>query len=318
MEATLRSLAAGAATFLPVLGRHTNRGTGGTASARYCYSVWMRHRIAIGRTGIEPMLDYVAELGPGDSLGIGLAAMLCGTNRYSAFDAKAHADVEGNIRVLDELAELFRMRAPVPDASEFPAIFPHLDSYEFPRTLVTDEDLERSLHPKRLEQIRRVLRGGKDEGAGVRIDYCTPWDDPAIVQPQSVGFILSQAVLEHVEDAGLVYRALGAWLRPGGLMSHTIDFQCHGLTKSWNGHWTLSDSTWRIVKGRRPYLINRLPWSTHRRLLAANGFDVVAERFAQGPPIDRSKLAPQFAGITDSDLRTSGVWVAARRSRPAS
>lgn len=270
----------------------------------------------IDRAGLSPVLDHVAELGPGDSLGIGLAALLGGARSYSALDAKAHAKVEGNMRVLEELTRLFRERAPIPDSTEFPEIFPRLDNYDFPRHIYSNEKLEAALNPDRIEQIRRALRREAPGAEGVRIEYFTPWEDPRILQPDSVDFIFSQAVLEHVESVDLVYGALQAWLRPGGLMSHTIDFKCHGLTRAWNGHWTLSDPTWAVVKGRRPYLINRLPWSTHRELLARNDFSVLAESRLEDEPMKRERLAPRFRSLSNEDLRTTGIWLLARLAEP--
>ena len=69
--------------------------------------------------------------------------------------------------------------------------------------------------------------------------------------------MFSQSVLEHIDDLEGAYATLHKWLKPGGYMSHLIDFYSHGLTKEWNGHWALSDLTWGALKGRRPYLINR-------------------------------------------------------------
>ncbi len=50
-------------------------GTGGTVSARYCYSVFMRHRVIAAQYGMIQPPTTVVELGLGDSLGIGLMAI---------------------------------------------------------------------------------------------------------------------------------------------------------------------------------------------------------------------------------------------------
>src|SRR5215831_6082304 len=121
-----RAFAAGLASFLPGASRFTNRASGGTESARYCYSVWLRHLVQAHESGLPTDPKCVAELGPGDSLGIGLAAVLCGADRYIALDAKAHANTERNLKVFDGLVRLFHDRAPIPDDSEWPLTQPKL------------------------------------------------------------------------------------------------------------------------------------------------------------------------------------------------
>ena len=51
-----------------------HQNTGGTDSVRYCYSVWLRHLVLAYENGYKKIPERVAELGPGDSLGIGLSA----------------------------------------------------------------------------------------------------------------------------------------------------------------------------------------------------------------------------------------------------
>jgi len=80
----LKQLIFGMATFVPGIYQLRAKGTGGTDSARYCYSVWLRHLVMAKRNGLNPYPRIVAELGPGDSLGIGLAALISGCDKYFA------------------------------------------------------------------------------------------------------------------------------------------------------------------------------------------------------------------------------------------
>lgn len=126
--------------------------------------------------------------------------------------------------------------------------------------------------------------------------------------------VLSQAVLEHVDDLAHAYQKMYDWLKPGGVMSHVIDFRCHHTARSWNGHWTYSDLTWTLIRGRRPYFINRAPCSTHASLLRQTGFDVVFEcPRPQSSTIDEKHLASSFreGTLTPADLLTSGLFVQA-------
>src|SRR6187551_210047 len=102
----------GIATFVPGVAAIFGRGGGDTKSARYCYSVWLRHLIKAYETDpsfVHPKV--VAELGPGDSLGIGVSALLSGTDEYYAFDLVKHANVARNVRVFEEILSMFETRA---------------------------------------------------------------------------------------------------------------------------------------------------------------------------------------------------------------
>ena len=307
----LQALLKGLATYLPVVRELACRGSGGTISARYCYSVWLRHLVKAHEMGLAAHLHRVAELGPGDSLGIGLAAMLSGVDHYYAFDARRHAYAQRNLDVFAELVDLFSRRVPIPDEVEFPLVFPRLAKYEFPQAILTEEVLNASLQPERLGAIRQALRGTPAANSSIRIVYAAPWDDSCLMESGVIDMIFSQAVLEHVENVGATYVASYRWLRPGGFMSHTIDFKSHGLTRDWNGHWTVSDLLWKIVLGTRPYLINRLSHSAHIAEMEKAGFQIVADLKREGSPLSRRLLAPRFRTLSDDDLQTSAAFIQA-------
>jgi len=299
----------GLATFVPGVARFSCRSSSGTDSARYCYSVWMRHLVALKSSGLETRFNRVAELGPGDSIGIGLSAVLTGVDEYNAFDAKSHAVAEKNRLILEELIRLFQQREPIPDSNEFPRVSPQLEQYEFPNDILTDDILDAALHPNRLSDIRQAL---EQQGSGsIRIRYVAPWDESSLLEQESIDLVFSQAVMEHVQNVSSSYQALYAWLKPGGIMSHQIDYKSHGLTKDWNGHWTMSDLHWKIILGNRPYLINRHPHSAHIAMMEEAGFQIVGEQKNQLPPLPRTTLDRRYADLSDEDLQTSGSLVQA-------
>lgn len=126
--------------------------------------------------------------------------------------------------------------------------------------------------------------------------------------------IYSQAVLEHIDDLSGVYRCMALWLRPGGYVSHTIDFRSHGMSDAWNGHWAYSDLLWNVVRGRRPYLINREPCSTHLELMSECGLTVRRQVATQKlSAMDRADLAKRYRDMLYSDLTTSHVFVIATK-----
>ncbi len=167
--------------------------------------------------------------------------------------------------------------------------------------------------PEEIEKIREALLSpGNPQKSDIGIYYIVPWEYADVIEENSVDMIISQAVLEHVDELDRAYSLMNRWLKKGGLMSHTIDFRSHGFAKEWNGHWAYSNLTWKLITGGRPYSINRKPHSTHVDLIKANGFEIVcdiARRDHSG--IRRSDLNPSFSHLSDEDLTTIGTFIQA-------
>ncbi len=282
------------------------KGTGGTVSARYCYSVFLRHLVMADASGLPVDPRTVAEIGPGDSLGIGLTALLCGAEQYYAFDVVEHASPERNLEVFDELVGLLRSRAPIPNESQLAEIKPGLTDYAFPSSVLTERRLAEALADARVARLRAALAAG---GAGP-ICYQVPWLEDTVILDGTVDMIFSQAAMEHVDALEDAYAACWRWLRPGGFMSHQIDFRCHDTAQEWNGHWAYNDLVWWAIRGARPWLLNRVPYSGHIRLMAQQGFRIVAARPAKGEGgIARARLARRFRGLSAEDFATAGAFV---------
>lgn len=302
----IKPLLQGIKTFIP--GWRYSVGTGGTSSARYCYSVWLRHLAMAKRNRLDPYPRVIAEFGPGDSLGIGLAGLISGCEKYYAVDVVEHARPESNLKIFDEIVALFRDRTPVPGDEEWPQVEPKLDNYEFPADLFDDRRLRQVLDDGRLREIRlSILNMGGGHSA---IQYKAPWYEEGVVKGESVDMIYSQAVLEHVDDLKSAYRSMYLWLKPAGYMSHTIDFKCHETADEWNGHWMFSDFMWKLIKGRRPYLLNREPHSTHLALMEAAGFKIVCDQAKTSESkVGKNQLARRFRSISNADLVTSETFI---------
>jgi SAM-dependent methyltransferase len=298
----LRPLVLGLATYVPGLRGLVLRHRGSTLDPRYCYSVWLRHLVMTLDAGARRYPRVVAELGPGSSLGIGLAALIGGAERYFAFDVvRLAADREANLAVFDALVQLFKDRTPIPGQDEYPTVHPRLASYEFPHELVPAAAFD----TERLARLRESLD---------TIEYVAPWSDPALIDPGSVDMIFSQAVLEHVDDLAATYAAMHSWLRAGGVMSHQIDYQCHDTAWRWNGHWQHSDRMWSLMRGRHRYFLNREPHSRHLRLLRESGFEVIStQTVPRHSQLTVGDLAPRFRELTSDDLVTSGAFIRARK-----
>ena len=307
----LRTLSTG---YIPRSLKASSRG-GQTDSVRYCYSVWLRHLGMLHANGLPTSFETVAELGPGRTCGIGLAALLSGSKSYVGLDVVSYKELQHNVALLYDLAELYERKERIPDDAEFPEIKPKLKSYGFPTEALDFARLKESRSTSHLLSIKKDIAGEREEIVNRPIfQYVVPWNDPDVVDRGSVDLIFSQAVLEHVEDLDGAYQAMSMWLRPGGLMSHQIDFKCHGTASKWNGHWCYSDFWWRAIKGNRPYLINREPLSTHLKFLKKHGFEtVVVQSVTQRNDIERHRLADRFSDLSDGDLTTSGAYILSRK-----
>jgi hypothetical protein len=119
-------------------------------------------------------------------------------------------------------------------------------------------------------------------------------------------------VLQFVRDLPGIYKGMAGWLKPNGIMSHEIAFQSIGITTEWNGHWSCSDTLWKLAVGRRRHATNRAPHSTHIALLEKAGCRVVTdERVMRRSGISRAQLAPRFRHLIDEDLVTSSALIQA-------
>ncbi|MGD0887277.1 MAG: methyltransferase domain-containing protein [Thermodesulfovibrionales bacterium] len=289
---------------------------GGANLARYCYSVWLRHLVLAHRHGMQNIPRVVAELGPGDSLGIGMAALLSGCERYHAFDVVHFIRHKQNFTMLEELIELFQQRAPIPDEQEFPHLYPRLADYAFPSEILHDHALHDALAPDRVETIRDALSSLGNGEKQIVIFYSVPWDSSTAIQEESVDMIISQAVLEHVDRLADAYAFMYRWLRPGGFISHEIDFKSHGISQIWNGHWSYGNLVWRIIRGKRAYLLNREPCSTHEKYAKHAGFIIdYIQREYQSNGVAREQLPPLYRGLSGDDLITSSAYFFANKGK---
>ncbi len=284
------------------------------ANARYCYCVWLRHMVAAHESGLlSAFPQTIAELGPGSSLGAGLAGLISGAGRYYGLDIVRYCANLRNLEIFDALVNLFQAETPIPDENEFPNVKPSLKSYDFPGYILSDERLKKALDLGRISQLRKELAAmnlGCPRASGGRIHYFAPWHDADITEPSTVDMIYSQAVLEHAEPLGAVYENLHKWLKPGGFMSHQIDFRSHGTAAHWNGHWEYSDFMWKLIKGGKPYLINREPLSAHLALKKKAGFKIIAVKKALSESgLKAAQLSGRFRHLSEDDLTVSGALI---------
>lgn len=304
----LKPIVKGMILHLPAVKSLRSKRTGGSIHSSYCYTVWLRHLINwYSVRGDVP--KKVAELGPGDSLGIALSALLSGSESAIALEVDKYGSVDKNIKIFDELVEMFRNKAPIPDQHEYPLVIPYLETYDFPSHIITDEILEKSLTEYRINAIREELKDVYNPDNNY-IKYHIPWDSEDVIDIETIDFVYSQAVMEHVEDVEGTYNSMYKWLKVGGLTSHSIDFKSHGITNSWNGYRMLSEFEWKIVKGGRAFLINRVPYSTHVELQKKLNLKILINiPYKSENKIPHRQLSKKFKNLSNEDMTTSEAFI---------
>ena len=295
-------IAKGLASRIPLMAKSSKGGE--PPSASYCYDVWMKHLWHLWKNGMRKMPETVVELGPGQSLGVGLAAILSGADAYYALDSVPSCDLSASADQLDEMVLLFSGRAGQ-QIRGWPPYGP-----EFPHHILPKPQLDIALSPGRIKGIASAF----SNASPLTIRYIVPWEYQSI-GPGSADLVLSHAVMLYFSDLDRIYTAMYGWLKPGGMISHQIDFSALQFARDeWNGHWSREEWTWRLIVGNRPGAISRLPFSEHVAAMQRAGFEIVCAMTNTDPSgIPREALARRWSGLSDSDLHARGGFIQARK-----
>ena len=290
---------------IPIRGLHDPPPTGGTSDSRYCYSTWLRHLILLNKHQ-KDIPAAVAELGPGDSLGTGIAALICGCEKYVGLDVFIYRDAAYNVKIFDELVILFKNETPLPVASEFPRVRPYLNNYDFPAHILTEEILARSMAAERLAAIRKEL--ASPAASNIFVKYFVPWqaDD---IKNESIDFVFSQGALQFAE-MDFIYHTMNKWLKPNGMMAHVIDFSSLGMSKVWNGHWAYSSLEWKLFSIGKKMLINRAAVSVHKEYLVKYNFNLLnIITYKKENGLYQDQLAKEFRHLANDDVETQLAYM---------
>jgi SAM-dependent methyltransferase len=258
--------------------------------------------------GLSQIPKIVGELGPGDSLGIGLASLLSGAEKYYALDVVRHAEVDKNLKVLSELVVLFNKKILIPDGKDFELVNPKIETTDLPN-LITSIKSQNLIGSDQYEIIKSAVKGPDKDKI---ISYMVPWQIVPAIENESCDLIISQAVMEHVLDIESAYKSMYSWLKPGGFISHQIDFKAHETDSNWYGHYNYSDLIWKIIMHGRKYSINRLPLSAHINAIKNCNYRVlkILPVYAKDVPTIKINRRKNF---TAEDLRTTSALIIARK-----
>jgi len=162
-------------------------------------------------------------------------------------------------------------------------------------------------------RLRDTLRHSSSSTGSIQ--YRCPWNHRS-VDPCSADLIISQVALEYMDhtesrdDLRANIRAMANWLRPGGVMSHQVDFSGPG-GQPWNHHWAYGDLAWRIVRGRRPCYENRVSLSRYVALFEEAGCEVIGVERVEQLGLQPAHVAPRFRKLPESDFSTAAALIVA-------
>lgn len=301
MDIRLKPLFGGLATrIIPSLAEAMGRRNQPRVTAQYHFEVWMRHVCTAAYFQCWNAPKTVLEIGPGSTMGTGIAALLSGLQQYIAIETGPIPKRNIDDQMFAELVQLFRERKTFAESDRI------VPSTLFPSELFPSEQLARSLFDDRLARIQHSLQQRND-----LVGYLNNFDS---LPDGTVDFLFSHSVLEHVEALEPMYHAMWHSLRPGGVMTHSIDFSSHGTSHEWNGHWTIPDFVWQLMQGKRSYFLNREPASVHRKLIEQVGFEITGFHLTPlASTLRRKDLASQYQQMSKADLTTVSAFVVARK-----
>ena len=280
----------GLLTFIP--GLHKFAPVGGTSSATYSLHLFLRHLSNLYlNSGISSPPRTILELGPGNSLGFGLAAMLAYECDYMALDVDSFFNASLNITILDELYNIYTSDQFSVDqiSRDFLPKSEHTLSPLHIETWANDNSSIKNRYQlirRRLQSPILSLEKRKFNSTNL-VNYSTQYSLSSKEAPSygPIDCIFSQATLEHVDDLTSCLHYLRTISTPNTFQSHEIDLSSHNIAKEWNGHWKYSDRQWFFIRGYRPHYINRKPLSYYLCLLDSLGYRTIHQEVYFDPEI---------------------------------
>ncbi len=217
------------------------------------------------------------ELGPGDSLYSAVIATCYGSSKTYLVDSGAFASVD--LLGLKEMASFCQKKGLAPTTVD---------------DCMTTETLLKKCHATYLTDGLSSIKEIPD---------------------QSVDFIWSNAVLEHIRHSQFMdlQRELRRILKPNGICSHQVDLRDHlgGALNNLRFSHKLWEKEWMAQSG---FYTNRIRFSHMTTMFRDAGFDVKVLDISRWEqlPTPRDKFNPEFSTYSDDDLKVSGFDVVLR------
>ena len=240
----------------------------------------------------------VAEIGPGDSLTIGILMLLSGFGRYSAFDAYTYATIDSSFDYA--LASLEYLKSHTNSSFVYPQR--NLKAYDSTVSKYLTPLKDISINPSLVKETKSKL------------SYFSPY---SFFQLSNSRFhiIFSQACLEHISDINSFFEATYNSLLPGGIFLTQIDFKSHGRSLLWNGHYRYSEKQLLSINSKKAFRwINGLPPSYYLKLAQQVGFTVVYQNtHTEHSLFTSDSVHSRYRPFDNTDLTTSSMTVALQK-----
>lgn len=266
------------------------------ASVQHVLGVYTQFALTVTRSGGSVAGSRILELGPGHSLLGGILLVSWGAERYDGVDPFPIAKL---------------------DARRVRALEARING---PQALPAHDPVFASRRAEVLERFRATVDLKEEE---VRLDpervQIHQEDAAQLSFPEaSYDLVLSNAVLEHVQDLPGVARECARVLAPGGLAIHQIDLRDHRDFSRPRDFLSYSDASWKEFLEDRPFeYTNRVRLSGAVEAFRSQGLEVLEVFVNDRRPLDpgeRESFDPEFREASQEDLEALGALFVFRRS----
>jgi SAM-dependent methyltransferase len=222
----------------------------------------------------------VLEIGPGNSLAIGLLFLGYGAKKVFLVDRFKHLfwdehDIVYHKKVLEQIKE-----------KDF-----HFSS------VASEAIVSMTNHSIDLDNNKLEYRFG--DAANLPLDNC------------SVDMVFSNAVLEHVHDVRKAISEMGRVTKPDGFGIHEIDLRDHFFQATPLRLLRYPDWLWNLMTWNRPGYTNRFLLTDYLEIFKASGFlikKLASTREYEGE-LSGLKMARKFKGYSYNEMKTLAFWV---------
>ena len=252
----------------------------GPSSISYALSLFRKYSTYLSGAALALGETTICEAGPGPSLGVSAMFALAGAKAVTAVDYELWASMDRTLAGLPDLAEALLSNA--------------------------------HWSPDEAEAILRRAREGD-----VRLAYERQSLESLALPRDSVDFLFSHAVLEHVGDLTAAFRSMARVLSPKGVAVHRVDLRDHGFMAKRNPWLMLQfpDWLWRACTDGAPGAITRNLFPDYVAAAQEAGLKVHISSLdrVQHFPIPLCRLAREFRHLPADVLAITGFEMVCSR-----
>lgn len=236
----------------------------------------------INRCGenLEIKDKVVLEIGPGNSLAIGLLFLVCGARK---------------VYLVDRFKHLFWDKC---DIAFHKKLLAKIEEKNFPFASIASKAITFT-HNGSIDLDSNKLEYRFGDAANLPLDDCC------------IDIVFSNAVFEHVHNAGKAINEMGRVTKKGGIGTHEIDLRDHFFQNTPLRLLQYSDLLWNLMTWNRPGYTNRLRLPDYLEIFRGSGFLVkrleTTREYEGG--ISSLKIARKFRDYSYEDLRILAFWV---------